>query len=126
VSAAVAFVNNETGAPAIATEIAGGGVMVVVPLPLPPQATMATLAAKAANKKNDWRNLIASGRRIGSPGNIRMEFVKRLRRMESLLNTSCRSSITPSSVHPQVAQNKDHARLRSGASPHRQALIQGN
>jgi hypothetical protein len=59
VSAAVALVKSEVGAPVRVTEIAGG-VVFVVEVPLPPHAINCAIVARAISGRMDWRNLIAS------------------------------------------------------------------
>ena len=57
VSAAVALVRSEAGAPESVTEIAGAVVVVVLLLP-PPHARSAAITAKTINKRTDWRHFI--------------------------------------------------------------------
>lgn len=68
VSAAVASVRSEVGAPVSVTDVVGGGIMVVLGVPLPPQATSAAVAAQ-----------------VNIPRRTRLELSQRLRRMNSLL-----------------------------------------
>jgi hypothetical protein len=58
VSAAVALVKSEVGAPVRVTVIAGG-VVLVVEVPLPPHAVNCVIVARAISGRMDWRNLIA-------------------------------------------------------------------
>jgi hypothetical protein len=68
VRAAVALVGSEVGAPVSVTDIVGGGVVVVLEVPLPPQATSDAVATQA-----------------NIPRRTPLELCKRLRRMNSLL-----------------------------------------
>lgn len=56
VSDAAALVKSDAGAPARATDIGGGVVEVVVPLPPPPHAARAAVRARAAGTKIDSGN----------------------------------------------------------------------